>query len=132
MNKIILSGGITRDAELSFIGSTGMPKMSFSLAVERGYQKKGEEKRVDFINCEMLGAHVEKLSQYITKGKQIVVEEEERRKRAEFNSNILMPYFLTELVKWENKVGVKSEFWSEEEHNKFKNYFMSKYGKMIK
>ena len=76
MNKIILSGGITRDAELSFIGQTGTPKMSFSLAVERGYQKKGEEKRVDFINCEMLGAHVEKLSQYITKGKQIVVEGE--------------------------------------------------------
>ena len=76
MNNIILSGGITRDAELTFIGQTGTPKMSFSLAVERGYQKKGEEKRVDFINCEMLGAHVEKLSQYITKGKQIVVEGE--------------------------------------------------------
>ena len=76
MNKIILSGGITRDAELSFIGSTGIPKMAFSLAVERGYQKKGEEKRVDFINCEMLGAHVEKLSQYITKGKQIFIEGE--------------------------------------------------------
>ena len=76
MNKIILSGGITRDAELTFIGSNGVPKMNFSLAVERGYQKKGEEKRVDFINCEMLGAHVEKLSQYITKGKQIVVEGE--------------------------------------------------------
>ena len=76
MIKIILSGGITRDAELTFIGSNGVPKMNFSLAVERGYQKKGEEKRVDFINCEMLGAHVEKLSQYITKGKQIVVEGE--------------------------------------------------------
>ena len=76
MNKVILSGGITRDAELTFIGSNGVPKMNFSLAVERGYQKKGEEKRVDFINCEMLGAHVEKLSQYITKGKQIVVEGE--------------------------------------------------------
>ena len=76
MNKIILSGGITRDAELTFIGSNGVPKMNFSLAVERGYQKKGEEKRVDFINCEMLGAHVEKLSQYITKGKQIFVEGE--------------------------------------------------------
>ena len=76
MNKIILSGGITRDAELSFIGSTGTPKMSFSLAVERGYQKKGEEKRVDFINCEMLGKHTENLYQYITKGKQIFIEGE--------------------------------------------------------
>ena len=76
MNKIILSGGITRDAELTFLGSTGTPKMSFSLAVERGYQKKGEEKRVDYINFEMIGKHTENLCQYITKGKQIVVEGE--------------------------------------------------------
>ena len=50
MNKIILSGGITRDAELSFIGSTGTRKMSFSLAVERGYQKDKNNKVVDYIN----------------------------------------------------------------------------------
>ena len=74
------------------------------------------------------------LTQYIYKHNifKKVIEEEERRIRAEFNSNILMPYFLTELVKWENKVGVKSEFWSEQEHEKFKNYFMSKYKDMIK
>ena len=74
------------------------------------------------------------LTQYIYKHNifKKVIEAEERRKRAEFNSNILMPYFLMELVKWENKVGVKSEFWSEQEHEKFKYYFMSKYGKMIK
>ena len=76
MNKIILSGGITRDAELTFLGQTGTPKMSFSLAVERGYQKKGEEKKVDFINCEMIGKHTENLYQYITKGKQIFIEGE--------------------------------------------------------
>ena len=74
------------------------------------------------------------LTQYVCKHNifKKVIEEEERRKRAEFNSNILMPYFLTELVKWENKVGVKSEFWSEQEHEKFKYYFMSKYKDMIK
>ena len=73
------------------------------------------------------------LTQYVYKHNifKKVIEAEERRQRAEFNSNILMPYFLTELVKWENKVGVKSEFWSEEEHNRFKLYFMNKYGKMI-
>ena len=76
MNKIILSGGITRDAELTFLGSTGTPKMAFSLAVERGYQKKGEEKKVDFINCEMIGKHTENLYKYITKGKQIFIEGE--------------------------------------------------------
>ena len=76
MNKIILSGGVTRDAELTFLGSTGTPKMAFSLAVQRGYQKKGEEKKVDFINCEMIGKHTENLYKYITKGKQIFIEGE--------------------------------------------------------
>ena len=74
------------------------------------------------------------LTQYVYKHNifKKVIEAEERRKRTEFNSNILMPYFLTELVKWENKTGVKSEFWSEQEHEKFKYYFMSKYKDMIK
>ena len=76
MNKIILSGGITRDAELSFIGSTGTPKMAFSLAVERGYQKDKNNKVVDYINCEMIGKHTENLYKYITKGKQIFIEGE--------------------------------------------------------
>ena len=76
MNKIILSGRLTRDAELSFIPNTGTPKMSFSLAVERNYQKDKNNKRVDFINCEMLGKHTENLCQYVTKGKAILVEGE--------------------------------------------------------
>ena len=48
MNKIILSGGITRDAELSFLPGTGTPKMAFSLAVERGYQKDKNNKKTNF------------------------------------------------------------------------------------
>ena len=76
MNKIILAGGVVRDAELSFLGSTGTPKMSFSIAVERNYQKDKNNKVVDYINCEMLGKHTENLCQYITKGKQIIVEGE--------------------------------------------------------
>ena len=76
MNKIILAGGVVRDAELSFLGSTGTPKMSFSIAVERNYQKDKNNKVVDYINCEMLGKYTENLCQYITKGKQIIVEGE--------------------------------------------------------
>ena len=76
MNRIILTGRTVRDAELGFIGTTGTPKMSFSIAVDRNYQKKGAEKKTDFINCEMLGQHTEKLVQYVTKGKAILVEGE--------------------------------------------------------
>ena len=73
MNKIIISGRLVRDAELSYISVTGTPKLSFSLAVERNYQKDKNNKKVDFINCEQLGKHVENLCQYVTKGKQILV-----------------------------------------------------------
>ena len=50
--------------------------MSFSIAVERNYQKDKNNKKVDFINCEMIGKHTENLCQYVTKGKQILVEGE--------------------------------------------------------
>ena len=50
--------------------------MSFSLAVERGYQKDKNNKVVDFINCEMIGKHTENLCQYVTKGKALIVEGE--------------------------------------------------------
>ena len=75
MNKVILSGGVTKDAELNFL-TTGTPKMMFNLAVERSYQKDKNNKKVDFITCEMLGKGAENLCQYITKGKQIIVEGE--------------------------------------------------------
>ena len=76
MNRVILVGRTTKDAELGFIGATGTPKMTFTLAVERNYQKDKNNKKVDFINCEMIGKHTENLCQYVTKGKQILVEGE--------------------------------------------------------
>ena len=76
MNKIILTGRLVKDAEIGFIGETGTPKMTFTLAVERNYQKDKNNKKVDFINCEMLGQHTEKLCQYITKGKSLLIEGE--------------------------------------------------------
>ena len=76
MNKVVLTGRLVRDAELSYIASTATPKMSFSMAVERNYQKDKNNKKVDFINMEMIGQHTEKLCQYVTKGKAILVEGE--------------------------------------------------------
>ena len=76
MNKIILTGRTTKNAELSYLPSVGTPKISFSLAVERNYQKDKNNKKVDFINCEMLGKYTENLCQYVTKGKAILVEGE--------------------------------------------------------
>ena len=76
MNKILLVGRLVRDAELSFLAGTGTPKVTFTIAVDRAYQKDKDNKKTDFINCEQIGKHVEKLSTYLTKGKLLGVEGE--------------------------------------------------------
>ena len=76
MNKILLTGRVVRDAELAYIPGTGTPKLAFTIAVERSYQKDKNNKKVDFINCEQLGKHTENLCQYLLKGKKIAVEGE--------------------------------------------------------
>ena len=76
MNKILLTGRLVKDAEMSFLPGTGMPKITFTIAVDRAYQKDKANKKVDFIPCEQIGKHVEKLAQYLTKGKMIGVEGE--------------------------------------------------------
>ena len=75
-NKIIMTGRIVKDAELSFIPNTGTPKIVYTLAVERAYQKDKNNKVVDFIPCEQIGKHTENLCNYVTKGKLILVEGE--------------------------------------------------------
>ena len=76
MNKIMLTGRLVKDAEMSFLPGTGMPKVTFTVAVDRAYQKDKNNKKVDFIPAEMIGKHTEKLAQYLTKGKMIGVEGE--------------------------------------------------------
>ena len=61
-----------------------------------------------------------------------LIETEEAEQKAKFNSGVLMPSFLKESKKWENKIGIPLKYWSEAEHIKFKAYFMKKYGDMIK
>lgn len=76
MNKIILTGRTTKDAEIGYLPGVGVAKMTFTIAVDRNYQKDKNNKKVDFINCEVIGKHVENLCQYVTKGKAILIEGE--------------------------------------------------------
>ena len=52
--------------------------------------------------------------------------------KAKFNSVVLMPYFIKESEDWSKKIGVDIKYWSDYEHEKFKDYFMNKYREMVK
>ena len=76
MNKILLTGRLTKDADMSFLPGTGTPKVTFTIAVDRAYQKDKNNKKTDFITCEQIGKYTEKLVTYLTKGKMIGIEGE--------------------------------------------------------
>ena len=61
-----------------------------------------------------------------------LIKRTEMEKRALFSVELLKPYFIKEIEKWEKNVGISSKLWSEQEHKKFETYFLEKYKGMIK
>ena len=74
-NKAILMGRLTRDPELKTTPS-GANVCTFSIAVDRRFQTKGEEKKTDFFNIVAWRQTGEFVSRYFKKGSMIMVEGE--------------------------------------------------------
>lgn len=72
-NKVILIGRLTADPEFSQSAS-GVSFCRFSIAVDRGYAKNGQEKQTDFFRVSTFRQTAEFVSRYFTKGKLILVE----------------------------------------------------------
>ena len=73
MNNISIVGRIVKEPELTFLKGSGTTKLTFTVAIDRNYQKDKENKKTDFIPCEILGKRAESLSNYITKGQLVSV-----------------------------------------------------------
>lgn len=74
-NKVILMGRITKDLEIKTTPA-GVSVLSFSIAVERSYAEKGQERKTDFINCVAWRQTAEFISKFFTKGSMILIEGE--------------------------------------------------------
>lgn len=70
MNKLTLIGRITKDAELKYT-SGGKAVTQIGIAVDDGW---GETKSTIWIRASLFGERAEKLTEYLTKGKQVYVE----------------------------------------------------------
>lgn len=75
LNRVIIMGRITRDLELKQT-QNGISVLSFTVAVDRNYQKQGEEKQSDFIDCVAWRQTAEFISRYFGKGRMIALEGE--------------------------------------------------------
>lgn len=71
LNKVVLGGRLTSDAELKQTTS-GISVCSFTLAVNRKFQKEGEQ-QTDFINCVAWRNTAEFVSRYFKKGSSLCI-----------------------------------------------------------
>lgn len=75
MNKVIMMGRIVTDLELKSTPQ-GVNVCTFRIAVDRNFQKKGEERKSDFFNVVAWRSNAEFVSRYFSKGKPILIEGE--------------------------------------------------------
>jgi len=75
MNKVFLLGNLTRDPEMRYMPS-GSPVTSFGLATNRHYTGQDGQKKQDvtFVDIDAYGKTAELCSQYLGKGRQVLVE----------------------------------------------------------
>ena len=72
MNKVILSGNLTRDPELRNTSSSNVCR--FTVAVQRPFKNSAGEREVDFISCVAWSETAEFIAKYFTKGRGILLE----------------------------------------------------------
>ena len=76
INRVAISGNLTRDAELRTTQS-GMSILDFGVAVNdrRKNQQTGEwEDYPNFVDCTVFGTRAEKLQPFLTKGSKVALE----------------------------------------------------------
>ena len=75
MNKVILMGRLTRDAEIRYSqGESSTAIARFSLAVDRRFRRDNDEQTADFINCVAFNKTAEFLERFCRKGTKFVLE----------------------------------------------------------
>ena len=73
MNKVCLTGRITRNIELKY-NQNNVAITSFTLAVTRKFKNQNGEYESDFINCIAYKSTAELLSKYVKKGDLLGIE----------------------------------------------------------
>lgn len=85
LNCIVIMGRLVADPELRTTTS-GINRASFCVAVDRRYQRAGEEKQTDFINCVAWRERADFVSQYFHKGSMIAVQGSLQSRKYEDNN----------------------------------------------
>ena len=73
LNNVVLMGRLTADPELRHT-QNDISVTSFTIAVDRDYTPKGQEKQADFINCVAWRGTADFITRYFQKGSMIAIQ----------------------------------------------------------
>ena len=85
LNSVILMGRLVADPELRTT-TTGKSVASFRIAVDRSFQKAGEQRQADFINIVAWESQANFVTRYFQKGSMIAIQGQLQSRTYEDNS----------------------------------------------
>ena len=74
MNLVLISGRLTKDPEVRYTTGTQMAVAVFTLAIDRGKNKNGEDMGADFPRVTVYGKQAENCERYLAKGCRVAVQ----------------------------------------------------------
>lgn len=87
MNKVFMMGRLVNEPELKTTPN-GITTCSFRIAVDRNFQRKGEERKSDFFNVVAWREKAEFINRFFSKGRMIMIEGEmQTRQYTDKNGN---------------------------------------------
>ena len=113
MNKVVLSGRLTRDC-LTNTTQSGTATARFTLAVDRRLSKQAQadpnQQKADFISCVAFGTNAQNISTYFHKGDPIVISDA-RIQTGKYTNKDGVTVYTTDVVvgTWEFPDGKKSD-----------------------
>ena len=73
MNNVVLIGRLTRDPDVRYTNSQ-LAIARFSLAIDRGKDREGNDRGADFPNVVVFGRQAESCEKYLEKGKLVAIQ----------------------------------------------------------
>ena len=74
MNLVLISGRLTKDPDVRYTTGTQMAVAVFTLAIDRGKDKNGEDMGADFPRVTVFGKQAENCERYLAKGCRVAVQ----------------------------------------------------------
>lgn len=74
MNNVVLIGRLAKDPELRYTAQTQMAVATFSIAIDRGKDKNGDDKGADFPRIMVFGKQAENCEKFLSKGSLVGIQ----------------------------------------------------------